>query len=185
MPGWDAAAHPRAPEGPAGGQFAASSGGAQKGAKPPAKGKAPRSKGGGSLSFNGKTGTGYGQKGGDARVKKLQAALNKLGIKDANGKPLAVDGKLGPKTTAAIKAWQKRNGMKPTGAVSSADLKKLGGGKAKPRLKTAHLAKKKTPKRPAKRPAAKKAKPSTGPKPAPKPRQASSNGKQPTMAFTQ
>jgi peptidoglycan hydrolase-like protein with peptidoglycan-binding domain len=49
------------------------------------------------------TGAGYGVKGGDKRVKQLQNALNRLGFTDAQGHPLLVDGKLGPRTTAAIK----------------------------------------------------------------------------------
>jgi peptidoglycan hydrolase-like protein with peptidoglycan-binding domain len=146
---WQEAAHPRAPAGPGGGEFAQS-----KGSAPAKKGKAPRSKGGsGSLSFNGRTGTGYGKKGGDSRVKALQTALNKLGLKDANGKPLAIDGMLGPKTTAAIKAWQKKNGMKPSGSITASDLHKLTTAKAKPRTSTAHLAKKRPA---ARRPAAHK-----------------------------
>ena len=112
---WNSAAHPRNTKGPAGGEF--------KGGKASSKQAAPakkRSSGTahGSMSFNGKTGTGYGSKNGDARVKKLQEALNKLGMKDANGNPLVIDGKLGPKTTAAIKRWQKKNGMKPDGVVT-------------------------------------------------------------------
>lgn len=71
------------------------------------------------------TGAGYGAKGGDARVKQLQRVLNNLGFKDAAGKPLAVDGKLGPKTTAAIKRLQRKMGIKADGLVTPALLKKL------------------------------------------------------------
>ena len=65
------------------------------------------------------TGTGYGQRGGDARVKALQTALNKLGLKDERGRPLAVDGRLGPHTTAAVRAAQKRLGLPVDGVVSA------------------------------------------------------------------
>jgi peptidoglycan hydrolase-like protein with peptidoglycan-binding domain len=56
----------------------------------------------GTLSFDAKSGrgAGYGRKGGDPRVKKLQSALTRLGLTDSRGKKLSVDGKLGPKTTA-------------------------------------------------------------------------------------
>lgn len=71
------------------------------------------------------TGAGYGAKGGDARVKDLQKALNNLGFTDANGKPLAVDGKLGPKTTAAIKRLQRRLGIKADGLVTPSLLSRI------------------------------------------------------------
>jgi peptidoglycan hydrolase-like protein with peptidoglycan-binding domain len=73
---------------------------------------------GGSLSFNGKRGTGYGAAGGDARVRMLQAALNAAGFGDASGHSLTVDGKLGPLTTAAIKAAQKKLGVPANGTVT-------------------------------------------------------------------
>jgi len=130
---WNSAAHPRNAKGPGGGEFA---GGSSSGSSKPASSKLragarrtsarhPVPKG--SLGFDGRTGTGYGKKGGDARVKRLQQALNKLGIKDAAGKSLEEDGRLGPLTTSAIKAWQRKNGMKPTGMVDAASLRKLGG----------------------------------------------------------
>lgn len=43
------------------------------------------------------------------RVKKLQTALN------AHGAKLTVDGQMGPKTKAALTAFQKANNLKPTG----------------------------------------------------------------------
>lgn len=81
------------------------------------------------VAYDQKTGrgAGYGVKGGDKRVKQLQAALNRLGFKDANGNPLLVDGKLGPRTTAAIKRLQKRLGLPADGHVSPALLKKIKG----------------------------------------------------------
>jgi peptidoglycan hydrolase-like protein with peptidoglycan-binding domain len=129
---WNSAMHPRAAKGQAGGgEFAAgSSSSSSVKSKKPAGKPAGRTVPKGSLGYDGKRGTGYGKKGGDARVKRLQASLNKLGIKDANGKPLALDGDLGPKTTAAIKAWQRKTGQKPTGFVDAATLRKLGGGRA-------------------------------------------------------
>jgi hypothetical protein len=77
---WDPSKHPRAKAGASGGgRFAP-------------------------LSYDAKanTGTGYGSKGGDGRVKAAQTALNKAHMTDADGKPLKLDGKLGPKTTAAL-----------------------------------------------------------------------------------
>jgi peptidoglycan hydrolase-like protein with peptidoglycan-binding domain len=71
------------------------------------------------------TGAGYGAKGGDSRVKSLQTYLNSLGFTDASGKPLAVDGKLGPKTTAAIKRLQRKLGLKADGLVTPSLLHQL------------------------------------------------------------
>jgi peptidoglycan hydrolase-like protein with peptidoglycan-binding domain len=134
---WDPTKHARAPKGPGGGEFSAGSAPSSSKStapkrptakRPTAKRRsAGRTVPKGSLGFNGKTGTGYGKKGGDARVRKLQQALNKLGLRDAQGKPLAVDGDLGPKTTAAIKAWQHKNKMPATGFLDAASLRKLGG----------------------------------------------------------
>jgi peptidoglycan hydrolase-like protein with peptidoglycan-binding domain len=108
--GWDAAKHPRAAKGSAGGgQFAP-------------------------LSYNAKsnTGTGYGSAKGDGRVLAAQKALNKAHMTDAHGQPLRLDGKLGPKTTAALKAYQKAHGLNPDGKITPkllAALKKGGGRK--------------------------------------------------------
>src|SRR4051812_39842871 len=105
---WDGAKHPRVSAGASGGgQFAsASSGGAAKsqtanartaktGTAKTAKAgtaKTKVAKSGGTLSYNGKTGTGYGSKNGDPRVRRLQEALNRLGLTDGKGRKLAVDG---------------------------------------------------------------------------------------------
>lgn len=78
-----------------------------------------------SFSFDGKRGTGYGKKGGDARIKLLQKALNRLGLTDSRGNKLAVDGKLGPRTTAAIKKAQRKLGMKATGVVTMDFIRQL------------------------------------------------------------
>lgn len=124
---FDEAAHPRGETGSAqGGKFVAAS----SSSKAPAKSKKAALKrggrgGGGTLSYNGKTGTGYGSPNGDARVKALQQALNRLGLKDSKGRPLKVDGKLGPLTTSAVMAAQKRAGLPPTGKVTPALLKQL------------------------------------------------------------
>lgn len=116
--------HPRAPAGTAtGGQFAA--GGASGSKKAPAKKPAE-------MGFDGKTGTGYDKKNGDAAVKRLQQALNAAGLTDASGKKLVLDGKLGPKTTQAIKAAQRRLGMKATGKVSGDFVNKLKAAKGPP-----------------------------------------------------
>ena len=55
------------------------------------------------------------------RVAKLQMALN------ANGAQLEVDGRMGPKTRAALKAFQSAHHLKPTGRADSATVKALGG----------------------------------------------------------
>lgn len=82
---------------------------------------------GDTIGFDAKrgTGAGYGAKGGDARVKQLQKILNNLGFTDAAGQPLKVDGKLGPRTTAAIKRLQRRMGMQADGLVSPGLLRRI------------------------------------------------------------
>lgn len=83
------------------------------------------------LSFDGQHGTGYGIKGGDARVRTLQAALNRLGLTDSSGNELAVDGRYGPRTTSSVKKLQKALGLPADGKVTPellkqvADLKQL------------------------------------------------------------
>jgi peptidoglycan hydrolase-like protein with peptidoglycan-binding domain len=80
-----------------------------------------------SLSFDSKTGrgAGYGERGGDDNVKALQKQLNRLGITDSAGKELAVDGKLGPKTTASLMRLQRRLGLKPDGKITPALLARM------------------------------------------------------------
>ncbi|GAA4626628.1 hypothetical protein GCM10023196_035630 [Actinoallomurus vinaceus] len=112
---WNAQAHPRAPAGSTnGGQFAP-------------------------LSYDSKsnTGTGYGSAKGDAHVRQLQEALNRLGLTDGNGKKLAVDGKLGPLTTAAVKKAQKALGLKQDGKVTPDLLKRLRSSKSLTKASTA------------------------------------------------
>ena len=55
-----------------------------------------------------------------AGVRSAQEALNK------HGAQLAVDGKMGPKTHAAIKDFQKSNNLKTTGNLDTATRKALG-----------------------------------------------------------
>ena len=118
--------HPRG-TGAAGGQFVAAGSGATAAKTPAGRARAPRTgkRPAGNLAFDGRRGPGYGQKNGDRRVKDLQNALNRLGLTDSSGKKLAVDGKLGPKTTAAIKKAQRKLGLKADGVVTPALLAKL------------------------------------------------------------
>lgn len=80
-----------------------------------------------SIGYNakGRSGSGYGDKGGDANVKRLQRELNRLGITDSSGNQLEVDGKFGPKTTAAVRRLQKRLGMEANGKVTPELLERL------------------------------------------------------------
>lgn len=55
----------------------------------------------------------------DPRVKALQQALNGLGLGDERGHSLLVDGKPGAHTSAAIKRFQRANGMPATGVVDA------------------------------------------------------------------
>lgn len=54
------------------------------------------------------------------RVAKVQTALN------ANGAQLTVDGKWGPQTSSALKAYQQAHSLKPTGKMDGATAKALG-----------------------------------------------------------
>jgi hypothetical protein len=114
---FDGSKHPRG-TGAKGGQFVA-------------KGASSESD---TVGYDAKTGSGagYGVKGGDKRVKQLQTLLNSLGMKDASGNPLKVDGKLGPRTTAAIKRLQHRLGLPADGKVSPALLKRIRAAAHKP-----------------------------------------------------
>lgn len=126
--------HPRAPKGsPGGGKFAKKgSGGGSGGGGGGGAGKAKNTA---ALAYDpkSKTGTGYSTPGGDKRVKALQSVLNRLGVTDGDGKPLKLDGKLGPKTDAAVKKLQQRLGLKPDGRVTPALLVKLAATKALPK----------------------------------------------------
>lgn len=129
---------------PAGGQFAPGGGRVGAKTKPRSGGRRGGGKPGGQqaarpagpLGFDGKTGTGYDTPGGDPQVKELQQALSKLGFTDAQGKPLAVDGKFGPKTMAAVQAMQQKyGGMATDGKVTPellARLKAAAGGSKQP-----------------------------------------------------
>jgi hypothetical protein len=110
------------------------------------------------IGYDGTRGSGYGSKGGDDNVKALQKALNKLGITDAQGKPLAVDGKFGPRTTAAVRGLQKKLGLPVDGKVTPALLKRIQGLKKTTTLTDAKPATKKAA-APAKKAAPRKAAP--------------------------
>jgi len=53
------------------------------------------------------------------RVERLQTALN------ANGAQLTVDGKMGPKTSAALTAFQQAHGLKVTGRIDKETMAAL------------------------------------------------------------
>lgn len=77
------------------------------------------------IGYDGKgRGTGYGT-GGDPNVTALQKELNRLGVTDGQGNQLKVDGKFGPKTTAAVRRLQSRLGLPADGKVTPALLGKL------------------------------------------------------------
>jgi peptidoglycan hydrolase-like protein with peptidoglycan-binding domain len=54
------------------------------------------------------------------RVAKVQMALNN------NGAQLEVDGKMGPKTMAALKSYQSAHNLKATGRMDPATARALG-----------------------------------------------------------
>lgn len=56
-----------------------------------------------------------------ASVKSAQEALNK------NGASITADGKMGPKTVAAIKSFQKSHGLKATGKLDAKTKSALNG----------------------------------------------------------
>jgi peptidoglycan hydrolase-like protein with peptidoglycan-binding domain len=53
------------------------------------------------------------------QVRAIQTSLN------SNGEHLSVDGKLGPKTVAALKDYQQKQGLKPTGRPDKATMDHL------------------------------------------------------------
>jgi peptidoglycan hydrolase-like protein with peptidoglycan-binding domain len=55
-------------------------------------------------------------------VQSVQTALN------SNGANLTVDGRMGPKTAAALRAYQKQHNLKVTGQPDQATLSALGAG---------------------------------------------------------
>lgn len=56
----------------------------------------------------------------DLRVSAVQTQLKQAGLYDGE-----VDGKYGPQTTRAVKAWQQRNGMRATGVADASTLRSL------------------------------------------------------------
>lgn len=67
----------------------------------------------------------------DTKIQDVQSALNHLGYKGVNGKPLAVDGVIGPQTKSAIEAFQKDHGLAVDGVVGPQTLKALEEAKVK------------------------------------------------------
>lgn len=66
----------------------------------------------------------FGENDPDA-VKEIQGRLQK----DLNRPDLPVDGKFGPKTDEALRAWQKQNGLKPDGSVGKDTIAKMAEGR--------------------------------------------------------
>jgi peptidoglycan hydrolase-like protein with peptidoglycan-binding domain len=64
-----------------------------------------------------------GVRGGSADVKKAQEALRAKGFD-----PGSVDGAMGPRTSAAVRDFQKRNGLPVTGRLDAATASRLGVG---------------------------------------------------------
>lgn len=95
-----------------------------------------------SIGYDGKRGSGYGSAGGDSNVKALQKELNRLGLGDASGKALVVDGKFGPKTTAAVQRLQRKLKLPADGKVTPALLKRIKGLKKSTKLVDGKPAKK-------------------------------------------
>ncbi len=116
--------HPRAPKGSAGGGKFAKKGSGDGGGSGSGGSRRP---GAGVMAFDpkGKTGTGYGKRGGDTRVRALQQALNKLGFTDGSGKSLRADGEFGPLTSAAVRKAQQKLGLPVDGKVTPALLRQI------------------------------------------------------------
>lgn len=143
-----------------GGQFAAGDGGASKTAsaatsaaaksakshsgrpRPPSR-RPPDKSDSGTLAYDpgSNHGTGYDSRDGDVRVHALQDKLISLGITDSSGKPLKKDGKLGPKTTSAVKKLQTALGLKPDGKVTPALLAQIKSMKSLPAKKASAVKK--------------------------------------------
>lgn len=68
-----------------------------------------------------KSASGAGRSAGSENVKKVQEALKAKGQD-----PGPIDGRMGPKTKAAIKAYQSANNLKATGTMDSETAKSLG-----------------------------------------------------------
>jgi hypothetical protein len=133
---FDPGSHPRADAGsPQGGQFTTAGGGgmATKTTQPRHATAHHRRRAhhvripAGVLGYDpgGDSGTGYGKRGGDPRVRRLQLALNRLGLVDGRGRRLKLDGKLGPRTTESVRAAQRRLGLTADGLVTPKLLRQL------------------------------------------------------------
>ncbi|HEV2265285.1 MAG TPA: peptidoglycan-binding domain-containing protein [Stellaceae bacterium] len=91
-------------------------------APPAAAAPAPAATGGGAMGQAPKASTGHAatHAASATKVKEAQQALQEAGL--YKGK---VDGKFGPQTKAAVKEFQKENGLKQTAHLDSATMKKL------------------------------------------------------------
>lgn len=68
----------------------------------------------------------------DPRVKAMQQALNSAGFRDEHGRPLLTDGIDGAHTAAAVKAFQKANGLPQSGVVDGKTMVAILTAKPKP-----------------------------------------------------
>ncbi|MCD9030246.1 peptidoglycan-binding protein [Luteimonas sp. Y-2-2-4F] len=58
-------------------------------------------------------------------VRALQETLNRLGVRDAEGRPLETDGRFGARTEHAVEAFQRANGLEADGVVGPDTRKAL------------------------------------------------------------
>lgn len=58
-------------------------------------------------------------------VRSVQAVLQRIGITDAAGRQVAVDGSYGPQTASAVKRFQRRKGLTVDGKVGPQTWKRL------------------------------------------------------------
>jgi predicted ABC-type ATPase len=137
QPAWNPALHPRTTQGPGGGQFAPGQGGggpAQQ--KQPAQKLSPHQQHLAHLAHLAHLQSVQVQMGSAGEsVLLAQRMMNRLGF------PVKTDGQFGPKTQAAVRAFQKKQGIKVDGVVGPQTwgaLNKASGGKGPKPHRTSH-----------------------------------------------